>query len=56
MIILMLSEDDYSEFYSICLDRELAGEVKKAITQIVEASPAISKHLIIPKTIDLSSA
>lgn len=43
-IVLMLTEDDYSEFYSICLDRELAGLVKKAMTQIIEASPAIEKH------------
>jgi phage terminase large subunit-like protein len=39
LIILMLTEADYSEFYSICLDRELAGEVKKAMTQIINASP-----------------
>ena len=37
-IILMLTEDDYSEFYSICLDRDLAGEVKKAISQILNVS------------------
>ncbi|OHW62917.1 phage terminase [Andreesenia angusta] len=43
-IILMLTEDDHSEFYSICLDRELAGEVKKAMMQIIQASPAIGKH------------
>jgi phage terminase large subunit-like protein len=44
MLILLLTEDDYSEFYSICIDRELAQEVKKAMTQIIEASPAISKY------------
>lgn len=44
MLILMLTEDNYSEFYSICLDRSLAGEVKKAMTQIIQASPAISKY------------
>jgi phage terminase large subunit-like protein len=44
LIILMLTEDDYSEFYSICLDRDLAGEVKKAMTQIIQASPAIEKY------------
>lgn len=52
IIILMLTEDDYSEFYSICLDRELAGEVKKAMTQIIIASPAVSNHFIIPKTLN----
>ncbi|WP_026694089.1 terminase large subunit [Peribacillus kribbensis] len=51
LIILMLTEDDYSEFYSICLDRELAGEVKKAITQILDASPDIGKYFIVPKTL-----
>nr|WP_285852139.1 terminase TerL endonuclease subunit [Robertmurraya korlensis] len=51
LIILMLTEDDYSEFYSICLDRELAGEVKKAMTQIIQASPNISKYFVIPKTL-----
>lgn len=43
-IVLMLTEDSYSEFYSICLDRSLATEVKKAMTQLIDASPAIQKH------------
>ena len=51
IILLMLTEDDYSEFYSICLDRDLAGEVKKAINQIVTASPELSKFFKIPKTL-----
>lgn len=51
LIVLMLIEDDYSEFYSICLDRELAGEVKKAISQIIEASPSVNKYFTIPKTL-----
>jgi len=51
LIILMLTEDDYSEFYSICLDRELAGEVKKAMTQIIEASPHVADYFTIPKTL-----
>jgi phage terminase large subunit-like protein len=51
IILLMLLEDEYSEFYSICLDRELAGEVRKAIVQIIEGSPAISKYFTIPKTL-----
>lgn len=50
-IILMLTEDPYSEFYSICKDRELAGEVKKAINQVLNASPAIGKYFTIPKTL-----
>jgi len=51
IIILMLTEADYSEFYSICLDRDLAGEVKKAITQILTASPHVGKYFKIPKTL-----
>lgn len=51
LLILMLTEDNYSEFYSICIDRELAGEVKKAISQIIEASPKVSKYFSVPKTI-----
>ncbi len=51
IIILMLTEENYSEFYSICLDRDLAGEVKKAIRQIIEASPALIEYFRIPKTL-----
>lgn len=51
IIILMLIEDDYSEFYSICLDRDLAGEVKKAISQILNASPSVLEYFNIPKTL-----
>lgn len=51
IIILMLTEDKFSEFYSICKDRELAGEVKKAIGQVLNASPYIGKYFTIPKTL-----
>lgn len=51
LLILMLTEDDFSEFYSICLDRELASEVKKAMSQIISASPALSKQFKFPKTL-----
>lgn len=50
MLILILTEDDFSEFYSICIDRELASEVKKAMSQIILASPAIKKYFIVPKS------
>ena len=50
-VILMLTEDDYSEFYSICLDRDLAGEVKKAIAQILNVSPDAGQYFNIPKTL-----
>lgn len=52
LIILMLTEDEYSEFYSICLDRDLAGEVKKAISQILNASPLVLEYFNIPKTLN----
>lgn len=51
IIILMLTEDEYSEFYSICLDRDLAGEVKKAISQTLNASPSVLEYFNIPKTL-----
>lgn len=51
-IILLIVEDDYSEFYSICLDRELASEVKKAMTQIITMSPAIEKHFRISPSLN----
>jgi phage terminase large subunit-like protein len=50
-IILLLTEDPYSEFYSICKDRELAGLVKTMIGQVLSASPLIAKYFTIPKTL-----
>lgn len=43
-ILLLLMEPKYSEFYSVAPDRELSGMIKKEMEQIIEASPAISKH------------
>lgn len=43
-ILLMLTEQNYSEFYSICLTRELAAEIRKAMVQILEASPKVAKY------------
>lgn len=51
IILLMLTEEYYSEFYSICLDRELAGETKKAISQILDSSPHLSKRFKVPTTL-----
>jgi len=51
LIIFMITEDDYSEMYSICHSKELAGEIKKAMTQIIEASPLIKKHFKISTTL-----
>jgi len=49
-IVLLLSEQNLSEFYSICLSKELAAELRKGIAQTIEASPLISKHFTISKT------
>ncbi|OPD21415.1 terminase large subunit [Clostridium botulinum] len=49
-IILMLTEQRLSEFYSICLSKELAAELRKGIAQTIESSPLISKHFTISKT------
>jgi phage terminase large subunit-like protein len=43
-IVLLLTEDDYSEFYSICLNRDLAGRIKQEMTQMIQASPDICEH------------
>lgn len=44
LILLMLTEQNFSEFYSICIDRDLAKETRKAMAQLIQASPAISKY------------
>lgn len=49
-ILLMLTEPKYSKFYSICLSKELASEVREGIKIIIESSPNLSKHFIISKT------
>ena len=49
-LLLMLTEQDYSEFYSICLTRELAAEIRKSMVQILDASPHIAKHFEWSKT------
>lgn len=48
--LLMLTEAPYSEFYSICLTRELSAEIRKSMTQIIDASPAIKNHFTISRT------
>lgn len=51
-IILMLTEPQFSKFYSICLDRELAGLVKSAITEIIYASPALEPYFKLSRTLN----
>ncbi|MCS5420761.1 MULTISPECIES: terminase TerL endonuclease subunit [Psychrilyobacter] len=49
-ILLMLTEQQHSEFYSICLTKELASELRKGMVQLLEASPYINKYFSISKT------
>lgn len=49
-ILLMLTEQEYSEFYSICLTKDLASEIKKIMTQIINASPLIKNKFVISTT------
>ena len=44
LILLMLLEEDYSQFYSVAPNRELSMIAKKEMAKIIESSPAISKH------------
>lgn len=46
-ILLMLTEQNFSEFYSICIDRDLAKETRKAMAQIIKASPALDNHFFV---------
>lgn len=48
-ILLILLEQDYSEFYSGCLNKDLAGEVRKAMQQTIDCSPALEKYFKISK-------
>lgn len=47
LLLLMLTEQQFSEFYSICIDRDLAKETRKAMAQLISASPAIKKHFFV---------
>lgn len=49
-LLLLLTEQQYSEFYSICLTKELAAEIKKIMEQIINASPLIKKHFKVSTT------
>lgn len=49
-ILLMLTEPKYSKFYSICLSKDLASEVREGIRIIIESSENIKKHFVISKT------
>lgn len=47
ILLLMLTEQNFSEFYSICIDRDLAKETRKAMAQLISASPHIAKHFFV---------
>ncbi|KGN00832.1 terminase large subunit [Clostridium phage CWou-2020a] len=47
LLLLMLTEQLFSEFYSICIDRDLAKETRKAMAQLIAASPGIKKHFFV---------
>lgn len=49
-ILLMLTEQDYSEYYSICLNKELAGEIRKSMVQIIQSSPDLEPFFKISTT------
>jgi phage terminase large subunit-like protein len=51
ILLLLLTESNYSEFYSISKDRELAAETKKALTQLITESDVLSKHFTTPSTL-----
>lgn len=44
ILILMLTEPEHSEFYSVAPDRELSSIIKKEIAKMLDASPAINKY------------
>ncbi|SEN18908.1 terminase large subunit [Paenibacillus sp. OV219] len=51
ILLLLLTEQNFSEVYSISKDRELAGETKKALTQLITESEVLSKHFTTPATL-----
>jgi len=50
LLLLMLTEDNFSEFYSICVDRDLATEVRKAMAQLIGASDSLKKHFFVSES------
>ena len=44
ILILMLTEPDFSEFYSVAPDRDLSGIIKKEIKKMLDCSPKIEKY------------
>lgn len=44
IIILMMTEPKYSDFYSVAPDRVLSGIIKEQIATMLDVSPAINNH------------
>lgn len=50
IILGLLMEQDYSEFYSICLSKDLSAELRKQIDQIIQSSPDLRDKFNVSKT------
>lgn len=50
-LLLLLTEQNFSEFYSICLTKELAAEIKKIMGQLINASPLIKNKFKVSDTL-----
>ena len=44
ILILMLTEPEHSQFYSVAPDRDLSGIIKKEIAKMLESSPLINNR------------
>lgn len=52
ILLCLLTEEGYSEMYSISKDRELAAETKKALVQLITESEVLSKHFTTPSSLN----
>lgn len=48
-IILMLTEPDFSRFFSVAPDYKLSSELRLAVRKIIKSSPALTKHFKITR-------
>lgn len=48
-IILMLTEPDFSRFFSVAPDYKLSSELRLAVRKIVKCSPALTRHFKITR-------
>lgn len=52
LLLCLLLEDDYTEMYSISLDRDLASMTKKALTQLIERSSLLKNKFKLTTTLN----